>query len=67
MTTDHPVGKLGTKVMHSLDWTVQAFVDGRISTEALLQPDAVQSILVLDAKALDPGRRVQTPPAKGTV
>ena len=52
MTTDHPVEKLGTKVMNSLDWTVQAFVDGRISTEALLQPDAVESILkVLDAKA----------------
>ena len=29
MTTDHPVEKLGTKVMNSLDWTVQAFVDGR--------------------------------------
>ena len=42
----------GTKVMNSLDWTVQAFVDGRISTEALLQPDGVESILkVLDAKA----------------
>ena len=52
MTTDHLVEKLGTKVMNSLDWTVQAFVDGRISTEALLQPDAVESILkVLDAKA----------------
>ena len=52
MTTDHPVEKLGTKVMISLDWTVQAFVDGRISTEALPQPDAVESILkVLDAKA----------------
>ena len=52
MTTDHPVEKLGTKVMNSLDWTVQAFVDARISTEALLQPDAVESILkVLDAKA----------------
>ena len=52
MTTDHPVEKLGTKVMNSLDWTVQAFVDGRISTEALLQPNAVESILkVLDAKA----------------
>ena len=38
--------------MNSLDWTVQAFVDGRISTEALLQPDGVESILkVLDAKA----------------
>ena len=52
MTTDHPVEKLGTKVMNSLDWTVQAFVAARISTEALLQPDAVESILrVLDAKA----------------
>ena len=52
MTTDHPVEKLRTKVMNSLDWTVQAFVDARISTEALLQPDAVESILkVLDAKA----------------
>ena len=52
MTTDHPVEKLGTKVMNSWDWTVQAFVDARISTEALLQPDAVESILkVLDAKA----------------
>ena len=52
MTTDHPVEKLGTKVINSLDWTVQAFVDGKISTEALLQPDAVESILrVLDAKA----------------
>ena len=52
MTTDHPVEKLGTKVMNSLDWTVQAFVDARISTEALLQPDAVESILrVWDAKA----------------
>ena len=52
MTTDHPVEKLGTKVMNSLDWTVQAFVDGRISTEALPQPDVVESILkVLDAKA----------------
>ena len=52
MPTDHPVEKLGTKVMNSLDWTVQAFVDGRISTEALLQPGAVESILkVLDAKA----------------
>ena len=51
MTTDHPVEKLGTKVMNSLDWTVQAFVDARITTEALL-PDAVESILrVLDAKA----------------
>ena len=38
--------------MNSLDWTVQAFVDARMSTEALLQPDAVESILkVLDAKA----------------
>ena len=44
--------KLGNKVMNSLDWTVQAFVDGRISTETLLQPDGVESILkVLDAKA----------------
>ena len=52
MTTDHPVEKLGTKVMNSLDWTVQPFVDGRISTEALPQPDAVDSISkVLDAKA----------------
>ena len=52
MTTDHPVEKLGTKVMNSLDWTVQAFVDARISTETLLQPDAVESILkVWDAKA----------------
>ena len=52
MTTDHPVEKLGTKVMNSLGWTVQAFVDARISTEALLQPDAVESILkVWDAKA----------------
>ena len=52
MTTDHPVEKLGTKVMNSLDWTVQAFVDARISTEALLQPDAVESTLkVLDVKA----------------
>ena len=52
MTTDHPAEKLGTKVMNSLDWTVQAFVDARISTEALLQPDAVESILkVWDAKA----------------
>ena len=33
MTTDHPVEKLGTKVMNSLDWTVQAFVDARISTQ----------------------------------
>ena len=32
--------------------TMQAFVDGRIPTETLLQPDAVESILkVLDAKA----------------
>ena len=47
MTTDHPVEKLGTKVMNSLDWTVQAFVDARISTESLLE-----SILkVLDAEA----------------
>ena len=31
---------------------MQAFVDARISTETLLQPDAVESILkVLDAKA----------------
>ena len=38
--------------MNSLDWTVQAFVDARMSAEALLQPDAVESILkVLDAKA----------------
>ena len=52
MTTDHPVEKLGTKVMNSFDWTVQAFVDARISAEALLQPDAVESILkVVDAKA----------------
>ena len=52
MTTDHPVEKLGTKVVNSWNWTVQAFVDARISTEALLQPDAVESILrVLDAKA----------------
>ena len=54
MTTDHLVEKLSTKVMNSLDWTVQAFVvvDARISTEALLQPDAVESILkALDAKA----------------
>ena len=52
MTTDHPVEKLGIKVMNSLDWTVQAFVDARMSAEALLQPDAVESILkVLDAKA----------------
>ena len=52
MTTDHPVEKTGTKVMNSSDCTVQAFVDGRISTEALLQPDAVESILkVLDANA----------------
>ena len=52
MTTDHPVEKLGTKVMNSLDWTVRAFVGARISTEALQQPDAVESILkVLDAKA----------------
>ena len=51
MTTDHLVEKVGTKVMNSLEWTVQAFVDGRFSTEALLQPDAVESILkVLDAK-----------------
>ena len=52
MTANHPAEKLGTTVMNSLDWTVQAFVDARISTEALLQPDAVESILkVLDAKA----------------
>ena len=52
MTTDHPVEKLGIKVMNSLDWSVQAFVDARISAEALLQPDVVESILkVLDAKA----------------
>ena len=37
-TTDHPVEKLGHKVMKSLVWTVQAFVDERLSTEALLQP-----------------------------
>ena len=35
MTTDHPQEKLGTKVRNSLGWTVQAFADGRISTEAL--------------------------------
>ena len=34
MTTDHLAEKLGTKVMNSLDCTVQAFVDARISTEA---------------------------------
>ena len=52
MTTDHPVEKLGAKVMNSLDWTVQAFVVAGISAEALLQSDAVESILkVLDAKA----------------
>ena len=52
MSTDHPVEKLGTKVMNSLDWTVQALVDARISTEALPQPNAVESLLkVLDAKA----------------
>ena len=52
MTTDHPVEKLGTKIMKSLGWMVQSFVDARISTEALLQPDAVESSLkVLDAKA----------------
>ena len=44
--------KLGNKVMNSLDWTVQAFVDGRISSETHLQPDGVELILkVLDAKA----------------
>ena len=44
--------KKTTEVMNSLDWTVQAFVDARISTEALLNPDAVESILkVLDTKA----------------
>ena len=37
--------------MNSLDWTLQAFVDGWISTETL-QPDGVEPILkVLDAKA----------------
>ena len=52
VTTDNPVEKLGTKVMNSLDWTVQAFVDARIFTETLLQPDAVESKLkVLDPKA----------------
>ena len=51
MTTDHPVEELGNKVMNSLDWAVQTFVDGRVSTEALLQPDGVESILkVFDAK-----------------
>ena len=52
VTSDNPVEKLGTKVMNSLDWTLQAFVDARIFTETPLQPDAVESILkVLDAKA----------------
>ena len=51
-TADHTVEKLGNKVMNSLDWTVQAFVDGRISSETFLQFDGVASILkVLDAKA----------------
>ena len=69
MTTDHPVEKLGTKVMNSLDWTVQAFVDARISTEALLQPVAVESIFKGFGcqGRLVPGGRVQTPLAKGTV
>ena len=50
--TDYPVEKLGNKVMSSLDWTVQVFVDARISSEALLQPDGVELIWkVLDAKA----------------
>ena len=44
--------KLGNKVMNSLDWTVKAFVDGRISSETHPQPDGVELILkVLDAKA----------------
>ena len=52
MTTDHPAEKLGHKVMNSLDWTVQAFVNGRLSTEALLQSDGMEStVKVLDAKA----------------
>ena len=53
--------KLGNKVMSSLDWTVQAFVDARISWEALLQPDGVELILkVWDAKA----RRIQEDESK---
>ena len=43
--------KVDNKVMNSPDWTVQAFVDGRISSETHLQPDGVELILVLDAKA----------------
>ena len=70
MTTDHPVEKLGTKVMNSLDWTVQAFVDARISTEALTSATRCCGVnfegLGCQGR-LDPGGRVQTPPAKGTV
>ena len=52
MTMDHAVEKLGTKVMNSLDWTVQAFVDARISAEALLQPDAVAGWIQEDESKL---------------
>ena len=49
---DHSVDTLGSKLMNSQDWTVQALVDGTIFTEAHLQPDGVESILkVLDARA----------------
>ena len=52
MEEDHgPVEKLSNTVMNSLDWTVQAFVEGRISSETHLQPDGVELILVLDVKA----------------
>ena len=69
MTTDHHVEKLATKVMNSLDWTVQAFVDAKISTEAFLQPDAVGVNLerFWMPSGWNPGGRFQTPPAKGTV
>ena len=60
-TTDHPVEKLGNKFMSSLYRTVQASVDARISTDALLQPDSLESFFEgFGCKGwLDPGGRIQ--------
>ena len=60
MTTDHPVEKLGTKVMNSLDWDLHGSTSATRCCGVNLEGFGCQG-------RLDPGGRVQTPPAKGTV
>ena len=68
MTTDHPVQKFGTKVINSLDWTVQAFVDAKISTDpATTRRRGVNFEGFGRQGLLDPGRRVQILLRKSTV